>query len=265
MVRGVSSFAKGRRALAAAGVAAALIGLPLAAQVSEKVDYDAIMRIKDEGFGRSSRVMEFASWLTDVHGPRLDELAADHKAAGEYVKKQMTELGFANVKLEPWGPFGRGWSNDYTHVRVVAPFATTLHGVLQGVGAWHQRSAAGGRRPGHAREGRGPGEGPGAAEGKFVLLQPAAEVKPLFDAPGRRYTDEDLDKLTRESPTRGGMRGGRRPSPASPTRSPTWRPRRSSARSAPRSSGRGHRRHRVAEHVPARRQRVGLRLRGRAR
>lgn len=192
----------------AAALAVALATLPLTAQVHEKVDYDAIMRIKDEGFGRSSRVMEFASWLTDVHGPRLTN-SPQYKAAGDYVVKQMTELGFANVKLEPWGPFGRGWHNEYTHVRVVSPYAASL---LAFPKAW---------TPGT----NGPLKGEavlatlekeedfekvrGQLKGKFVLLQPAPEVKPLFEAPGRRHTEEDLEKLTREMPSRGGgLRGG---------------------------------------------------------
>ena len=52
----------------------ALLTAPGAAQVAtaddEKVDYDAIYKIKDEGFQRS-QVMDTASWLTDVYGPRL--------------------------------------------------------------------------------------------------------------------------------------------------------------------------------------------------
>ena len=45
-----------------------LMAAPAAAQVatqtSEKVDYDAIYRIKEEGFQRS-QVMDTASWLTE--------------------------------------------------------------------------------------------------------------------------------------------------------------------------------------------------------
>ena len=73
-------------AAAAVGVAAALV--PLTAQqgarqtksaappavvsqpAPDRNDYDAIYRIKDEGFQRS-KVMEIESWLTDVYGPRL--------------------------------------------------------------------------------------------------------------------------------------------------------------------------------------------------
>lgn len=200
----------------AAALAVALATLPLTAQVHEKVDYDAVMRIKDEGFGRSSRVMEFASWLTDVHGPRLTN-SPQFRAAGEYVVKQMTELGFANVKLEPWGPFGRGWHNEYTHVRVVSPYAASL---LAFPKAWTPGTS--GPLKGEAVLATLDTEADfakvrGQLKGKFVLLQPAPEVKPLFDAPGRRHSEVDLEKLSRELPSRGGgMRGGARPGQPNP-------------------------------------------------
>src|SRR5687767_13333299 len=63
-------FTFGRSPLLAAGaLTAGLAFAPLAAQQpQERIDYDAIYRIKDEGF-RRSRVMEITSWLTDVYGP----------------------------------------------------------------------------------------------------------------------------------------------------------------------------------------------------
>ena len=189
----------------AIALTAALATLPLAAQVQEKVDYDAVMRIKEEGFQRS-RVMEYASWLTDVHGPRLTN-SPQVKAAADYVVKEMTALGLANVKLEPWGPFGRGWSNEVTDVRVVAPYAAPL---LAFPKAWTPGT------PGLVRadavlatiETEADFEKyKGQLSGKFVLLQPMREVKPLMEAPGRRYTHDELHGLTQETPGRGGMGG----------------------------------------------------------
>ena len=61
-----------RRTATLAAVFAVLAALPLGAQspATEKVDLDAIYRIKDEGLQRS-KVMEIESYLTDVYGPRL--------------------------------------------------------------------------------------------------------------------------------------------------------------------------------------------------
>ena len=80
---------KARLALAAA--LTALLVLPLAAQWSanEKVDLDAVYRIKDEGLQRS-KVMEIESYLTDVYGPRLTG-SPNIKEAGDWAMKTMKE------------------------------------------------------------------------------------------------------------------------------------------------------------------------------
>jgi hypothetical protein len=67
----VLSHGRARRRLSLAAAAlAVLVAVPLAAQVAERLDYDAVYRIKEEGLQRS-QVMEIASYLTDVYGPRL--------------------------------------------------------------------------------------------------------------------------------------------------------------------------------------------------
>ena len=72
-----------RPLLAGVGLAVALALVPISAQQApEKVDFDAIYRIKDEGFQRS-KVMEITSWLTDVYGPRLTNSPGFRKA-GEW-------------------------------------------------------------------------------------------------------------------------------------------------------------------------------------
>jgi len=95
----------------------AVVATPLAAQ--ERIDTAAISRIKSEEQARS-QVMEIASWLTDVYGGRLTGSPAT-KAAGEWTAKKLTEWGMANVKLETWGPFGRGWTNERMVAHVVSP------------------------------------------------------------------------------------------------------------------------------------------------
>src|SRR6188474_8962 len=100
-----------RRTFASSALIALLVGLPLAAQwpATEKLDLDAIYRIKDEGLQRS-KVMEIESYLTDVYGPRLTG-SPEIKEAADWAQKTMKEWGLANVHLETW-PFGRGWQNQ---------------------------------------------------------------------------------------------------------------------------------------------------------
>jgi len=94
-----------------------LLAVPVGAQ--ENVDVAAIEKIKAEGLQRS-QVMETASWLTDVFGARLTG-SPNIKSAGEWAAKKLTEWGMVNAKLEPWGYFGRGWTNDRLTVHVVSP------------------------------------------------------------------------------------------------------------------------------------------------
>ena len=66
--------------------------------MTEKLDLDAIYRIKDEGLQRS-KVMEIESYLTDVYGPRLTG-SPNIKEAADWAQKTMKEWGLANVHLE---------------------------------------------------------------------------------------------------------------------------------------------------------------------
>ena len=75
----------------------------------ESVSLPVINRIRAEAY-QKSKVMETAFYLTDVHGPRLSGSPA-YNAAAEWAVGRMGEWGLKEVKLEKWGPFGRGWSN----------------------------------------------------------------------------------------------------------------------------------------------------------
>ena len=68
-----------RPMLAGAALALAVTFAPVSAQQGERVDLNAIYKIKEEGFQRS-RVMEIMSWLTDVYGPRLTNSPGFRKA-----------------------------------------------------------------------------------------------------------------------------------------------------------------------------------------
>src|SRR6478752_7394976 len=88
---------------------ALLLPLPALAQAPrERVDTEVVNKLKEEGQKRS-KVMETISYLTDVHGPRLTASPRTRKA-GEWTKSTLSQWGLKNVHLEPWGPFGRGWS-----------------------------------------------------------------------------------------------------------------------------------------------------------
>ena len=113
--------------LAAVVAAAAVVGgAQHVVGQTEPVDLQAVYKIKDEGLQRS-KVMEIASYLTDVYGPRLTG-SPDIRRAGEWAVKELQSWGLANVKLEPWTGFGRGWTNERFSAHMTAPATSTLIG-----------------------------------------------------------------------------------------------------------------------------------------
>src|SRR5579872_5574260 len=98
--------------------------LPTPVYCQERVDLEAMTRIRYEGF-RYSKVMEFASGLMDSIGERLTG-SPNMKRANEWARDQLTAMGLSNSHLEAWGPFGRGWANQYTNVRMTSPDIVTL-------------------------------------------------------------------------------------------------------------------------------------------
>src|SRR5262245_8278667 len=112
-------------ALATYILTAAVLPIGLGAQWSstEKVDLDAVYRIKDEGFQRS-KIMEIESYLTDIYGPRLTG-SPNYKEAADWAVKTMKEWGLSNVHLESF-PFGRGWQNQRFVAHALTPRAYPL-------------------------------------------------------------------------------------------------------------------------------------------
>jgi carboxypeptidase Q len=203
---GMRVLIRQRPVLTGAALLMAITFAPLSAQQAERVDLDAIYKIKEEGFARS-RVMDIMSWLTDVYGPRLTNSPGFRKA-GDWAVKEMTSWGLANVKLQPFGPFGRGWSNDR-----FAMMATTPGGSLPVIG-YPQAWTSGTSGPVSGEAVFAPLETPedltawkGKLKGKVVLATALRDVPALFEPPAQRYTQAQLDSLQTETDSIG--RGGR--------------------------------------------------------
>ncbi len=191
------------RTAAASLCAAALVAtLPLGA-AGEKIDYEAINKIKEQGLQlQNSKVMEISSWLTDVYGPRLTG-SPNIQKAGEWAVAKMTEWGLQNAALEKWSSdrgFARGWTNDKFYMAAVSPQAFVIPGTPN---AW---------TPGTD----GPVRGEvivvpettsedlqkyiGKLKGKWVLGQAAPDVAAYWTAPASRNTPEELDQLELATP-----------------------------------------------------------------
>jgi carboxypeptidase Q len=197
------------RKLALLLVVSALVAawaLPLAADwpITEKVDLDAIYKIKEEGLQRS-KVMEIESYLTDVYGPRLTN-SPNFREAGEWAQSTMKEWGLANVHLERWR-FGRGWQNQRFVALALTPRAYPLIGYPKAWTPGTNGPVTGDAVVAVVADEKDFDTHRGKLRGKFVLSMTMREVAPQMTAPGHRYTDSELEELSKQ-PAAGG-RGGR--------------------------------------------------------
>jgi carboxypeptidase Q len=201
-----------RPLLAGAALATALALVPVGAQqAAEKADLEAVYKIKEEGFQRS-RVMEITSWLTDVYGPRVTNSPGFRKA-GEWAVKEMTSWGLANVKLEPFGPFGRGWSNEKFYAMATTPGGSfPLIGMSQVWTPGTEGPVSGDAALAVIETADDIAKFKGQLKGKIVLTTAMRDVLPLWNAPATRYSSEQLKDLERETdatPRGAGPFGGR--------------------------------------------------------
>ena len=92
--------------------------------VQERVDLLVVQRIRDEGLNRS-HIPELASYLTDVIGPRLTG-STNMRKANDWAAERLRAWGLANVRVEPWGRFGKGWERISFSGRILEPFVQPL-------------------------------------------------------------------------------------------------------------------------------------------
>jgi carboxypeptidase Q len=159
----------------------------------ETVNLAIVHRIKTEAF-ENSNVMDHMFYLTDVHGPRLTN-SPGYRAAADWAAGRLKEYGLVNVKLEKWGPFGRGWSYSKFAAHLLRPAYAPLIGFPL---AW---------TPGT----NGPLNGEpvlavlkkeedlqkykGKLKGKIVLIDAPRELPPHMKAQASRYQEADLAAL----------------------------------------------------------------------
>jgi carboxypeptidase Q len=184
-----------KRAVRIAGLIASLSLISAIAwsqEKQEKVDLETITRIRYEGF-HNSKVMDYASGLMDSIGERLTG-SPNMKRANEWTRDQLTAMGLSNAHLEPWGPFGRGWANQYVNVRMTSPDIAPL---LVYAKAWTPGTngvVTGKCIRVNIEKKEDFDKYKGKLAGMILIFGPDAEVKPIIEAPYKRYTDDELAK-----------------------------------------------------------------------
>ena len=159
----------------------------------EKVDLDAITRIRYEGF-RDSKVMELATGLMDGIGERLTG-SPNMKRANEWTRDQLTSFGLSNAHLEAWGPFGRGWANQYVNVRMTSPDLVTLIAYSKAWTPGTNGVVSGKCIRVQIADKKDFDKYRGKLAGMIVIFGPDSDVKPISEAPFSRLSDDELAKI----------------------------------------------------------------------
>ncbi len=166
----------------------------------ETVDTAMVSKIRNEGLNHS-KVMETAFYLTDASGPRLSG-SPELKHAQEWAVNQLKSWGLVNSVREPWGHFGKGWEVQKNYAAVTLPY---YHAIIAIPKAW---------TPGT----NGPVTGDvvlvkadtitdldkykGTLKGKIVIFDAKPGVERTYKADGVRYTDAELDEMTKPQEAR---------------------------------------------------------------
>ena len=85
----------------------------------EKIDYQMMQRIRQEGM-QNSKVAELMSYLCDVYAPRL-AASPQYRDAGKWAVSKLTEFGLEKAGLESFGALGRGWELKKFYAAMTSP------------------------------------------------------------------------------------------------------------------------------------------------
>lgn len=169
------------------------VRLACAQEKPEKVDLETVTRIRYEEF-HNSQVMQLASGLMDSIGERLTG-SPNMKRANDWTRDKLTEMGLVNAHLEAWGPFGRGWANHYTNVRMTSPDLVPLIAYAKAWTPGTNGVITGKCIRASIEDKKDFDKYRGKLAGMIVIFGPDADVKPIVESPYKRLTDDDLSKI----------------------------------------------------------------------
>ena len=173
-------------------VLAVMSGILVRAQ--ETIHWDVVQKIKAEGIG-NSKVMEIASYMTDVYGPRLAN-SPSYDESAEWAKKTFESYGLSNVAIESYGDFGVSWRMDFVSVHMLSP---QYMPIIAYPNTWSE--GTGGEIRGNAvyidfddiASESDLAQYRGKLGNAIVLIEPIQQLSPAWDPLAVRYTNEQLD------------------------------------------------------------------------
>lgn len=184
-------------------------GFALNGFAQETVNDSIIAILKKHGLEKS-QVMETASMITDVYGPRMTGSPMLDKAT-EWAVKQLKDWGYENVHLDEWGVFGRGWELKHFEMHAHTPnywpiiaypkaWSPSTKGLVKGEVIYLDASTE-----------EELAQYKGKLKGKFVMIDTLRALKEWEEPLAKRLTPEELlDMANSAAPQPRARRGGNR-------------------------------------------------------
>lgn len=185
------------------GIAILAIAVATGQPMTEQVDTTAVSKIKDEGTNRS-KVMEYASYLTDVYGPRLT-WSPEYRRGAEWVKAELKKIGLENIRYDNFGPIGKGWTLKKFSANMLAPVSTPLIAFPKAWSPSTDGSVKGNVVVLKATSMADLQQYKGKLKNAFVFLGEPRDIKPHMEAEGTRLTDSELLTMANASGAAGRM------------------------------------------------------------
>ncbi|WP_158752379.1 M20/M25/M40 family metallo-hydrolase [Acidobacterium sp. S8] len=160
---------------------------------TENIDLAMYQRIREEGI-EHSRIMQYASALTDDIGPRLTG-SPNMAKANAWTRDQLTAMGCVNAHLEDWGDFGMGWQQLNTWVRMTSPDTAVFIAQATPWSPATNGPVSGDVVAVNIQSDKDFDQYKGKLAGKIVLLGEMREVPPVDQALFERYSDKELEEM----------------------------------------------------------------------
>lgn len=178
--------------------------LPLQAQTApaakdpNAVDLEMVGRIRNEAL-RNSQVMDTLWHIADGIGPRLTN-SPNARKANAWTRDQLTKWGLENAHLEPWGPFGRGWSYQESTVRMTAPDTAEYIALPKAYTPGTDGPLKGKAIRVHITSKEDFEKYKGKLKGAIVVIGEEREIKLKAEPLSERFSDKELAELAQFNP-----------------------------------------------------------------
>jgi carboxypeptidase Q len=168
---------------------------PANQSASERIDDDINSRIRAEET-QHSQVLETATMLSDISGPRLAG-SSNYMSAARWARDRMMSWGLSNAALEPWGKRGRGWELERFSAEMTAPYYLRISAIPKSWSPPTSSVVAGQPVLVSVRSDSDFVRYRGKLRGAIVMNGGIAAPRNRFALMGERLTDAHLDSLSR--------------------------------------------------------------------